>query len=68
MSDDEEEQFEVQKILDKKTVNGEIKYLLKWKGYSDRDNSWVKESKLDCSILVAAFEKNRIENILGMLS
>ncbi len=35
-----EEDYEPERILDKKRINGEIKYLVKWKGYSDQDNTW----------------------------
>jgi transposase InsO family protein len=35
-----EEEYEVEAILDKKRINGEIKYLVKWKGYDDENNQW----------------------------
>lgn len=35
-----EEDYEVEKILDKKRINGETKYLVKWKNYGEEDNSW----------------------------
>lgn len=35
-----EESHEVEAIIDKKRVNGEIKYLVKWKGWGDEDNTW----------------------------
>lgn len=47
MGDEEEEVFEVESILDKKTVDGRTQYLLKWAGYDDpEDNTWVDEE--DC--------------------
>jgi hypothetical protein len=35
-----EEDYEVEEILDKKRMDGETKYLVKWKNYEEHDNSW----------------------------
>jgi hypothetical protein len=46
----QEEEYEVEEILDAKTVNGEIRFLTKWKGYDDNENSWEpRENLVNCN-------------------
>ncbi len=35
----EPDEYVVEKILEKKTIRGQVKYLVKWKGYSSEDNT-----------------------------
>jgi len=43
---EEPEDYLVEKILQKKQVNGKTKYLIKWLGYDSSFNSWVDESQM----------------------
>jgi len=54
-----EDDYIVESILDKRITNGVVEYLLKWKGYTEDDNTWEPRANLECPELIDEFERER---------
>lgn len=50
-------EYEVESIIDSKTVKGKTKYLIRWKGFQEADDTWELEDSLNCPDIIKAFNK-----------
>ena len=57
---EEVEEWEVEKISNKRKVRGVVKYLVRWKGFMAEYNSWEKEKDLENIKEVVAKFKGRM--------
>jgi len=51
--------FLVESIIDKKNEKGVVKYLVKWKGYGTKDNTWEPQANIFCDGLIKAYEEKQ---------
>ena len=63
-----DQQYEVEKITDRKVVKGEFSYTVKWKGYINRHRVWRRESELKCDDLIAQYESERAEKAVRSMA
>ena len=56
------EEWEVEKILNKKKIRGVEKYLIRWKGFTAEEDTWERKENLkNMEELIKEFEKGGIE-------
>ncbi|XP_061774245.1 M-phase phosphoprotein 8 isoform X2 [Nerophis ophidion] len=56
--DEEEDVYEVERIIEMRVEEGEVLYRVRWKGYCSDDDTWEPEAHLeDCREVLLAFKK-----------
>ncbi|KFD52162.1 chromo' (CHRromatin Organization MOdifier) domain protein [Trichuris suis] len=64
-SDDEACEFTVERIVDRRIVDGRLEYLLKWDGYSEDENSWEPMENLHCFEMIELFERKKLIELMA---
>lgn len=60
MSESTLHEYEVEKIVGKRIYKKHVQYLVKWKGYSENENTWEPKSHLlNCSKLIKLYEEEQ---------
>ncbi|CAL8267292.1 unnamed protein product [Lota lota] len=60
--DEEEDVYEVERIIDVRVEEGEVLYRVRWKNYCSDDDTWEPEAHLeDCREVLLNYKKNNAE-------
>lgn len=59
-------EYVVERIVDKRDVNGDIEYFVKWLDYPDDQNTWVPADRCNCPALITEYEDLRKSGATGM--
>jgi Chromo (CHRromatin Organisation MOdifier) domain len=52
-----EERYEIEEVIDSRLRYRKLEYLVRWKGYGHKENSWIVEHDLEVPDLITTFYK-----------
>jgi hypothetical protein len=50
-----DERYEIEEVINSHLNRGKLQYLVRWRGYSHTENSWIAEGNLDALDLIAKY-------------
>ena len=59
----DDDTYEVDKIMEKRTRMGRTEYRIRWKGYHSSDDTWEPTENLNCPTKVKEFNRRRTNNL-----
>lgn len=62
---DPEEEFSVETVLDKKLIDGEVYYKVKWLGFPDSDSTWEPSENIFARDLIEEYEACHGQEVKG---
>uniref|UniRef100_A0A1A9Z626 Chromo domain-containing protein n=1 Tax=Glossina pallidipes TaxID=7398 RepID=A0A1A9Z626_GLOPL len=58
-----DEEYEVEKIIGHKKVRGIFHFLMRWKGFTEDDDTWEPEHALNCPAILEKYKKENRLNV-----
>ena len=56
-STSKEESYSIERIVDKRKINGALEYLVKWKGYPESANTWEPDTYLNSRLYITCYDQ-----------
>ncbi|OHT08518.1 hypothetical protein TRFO_22940 [Tritrichomonas foetus] len=59
----DDHEYEVEKIIDHKMIDGKIFFKIRWKGYTENEDTWEKNDDLKCIEVIDEYMKAQSQNL-----
>ena len=64
LASDDDDEYDVEALLDKRTIEGSAEYLVRWAGYGSGDDTWEPEDNIFDKELIASYEATVFDDLL----